>query len=160
LFLQQKNAVFMRLLAFRKRLKQVSFLEGGTHMDQITHSVRRSNWLGIIKQCQERPEGISVRQWLADNSIREKSYYYWLRKFRKEAYEEMQAPPSETQQTEITFAELPVPPKMLTDLIVPDEIQGAVHPAAVIRTGGITIEVSNDISEALLTTILREVPHA
>jgi putative transposase len=129
-------------------------------MDQITHSVRRSNWLGIIKQCQERPEGISVKQWLADNSIREKSYYYWLRKFRKEAYEEMQAPLSETQQTEITFAELPVPAKMLPDRMMPDEIHEAIQPAAVIRTDGITIEVSNGISEALLATILKEVPHA
>jgi putative transposase len=129
-------------------------------MDQITHSVRRSNWLGIIKQCQERPEGISVKQWLADNSIREKSYYYWLRKFRKEAYEEMQTPLSETQQAEITFAELPVPAKMVPDRMVPDEIHRTIQPAAVIRTDGITIEVSNDISEALLVTILREVPHA
>jgi putative transposase len=129
-------------------------------MDQITHSVRRSNWLGIIKQCQERPEGISVRKWLTDNGIREKSYYYWLRKFRKEAYEEMQASLSETQQTEITFAELPVPAKMIPDRMVPDEIHEAIQPAAVIRTDGITIEVSNGISEALLATILREVPHA
>jgi putative transposase len=129
-------------------------------MDQITHSVRRSNWLGIIEQCQQRPEGTSAKQWLADNGIKEKSYYYWLRKFRKEAYEEMQAPLSETQQTEITFAELPVPAKMVPDRIVSDEICGAIRPAAVIRTDGITIEVSNGISAALLSTILREVPHA
>lgn len=29
---------------------------------------------------------MSVRQWLAENDIKEKAYYYWLRKFRKEAY--------------------------------------------------------------------------
>lgn len=54
-------------------------------MDQSTHDVRRTNWLNIIEQCQQRPENMTVKQWLADNGIKEKSYYYWLRKFRKEA---------------------------------------------------------------------------
>jgi putative transposase len=129
-------------------------------MDQITHSVRRSNWLGIIKQCQERPEGITVRQWLSDNGIKEKSYYYWLRKFRKEAYEKMQAVPSETRLTEIEFIELPIPAKSLRGNGSSDEAHGSDKPVAVIRTGGLAIELSNDISEVLLTRILKEVSHA
>ena len=56
-------------------------------MDQSTHDIRRTNWLNIVNQCQERPANVSVRQWLADNGIKEKAYYYWLRKFRKEAYD-------------------------------------------------------------------------
>ena len=52
-------------------------------MDQSTHDIRRTNWLNIVNQCQERPANVSVRQWLADNGIKEKAYYYWLRKFRK-----------------------------------------------------------------------------
>ena len=52
-------------------------------MDQITHDVRSSQWLEIITQCQNRPEGTTAKQWMADNGISEKSYYYWLRKFRK-----------------------------------------------------------------------------
>lgn len=28
-------------------------------MDQLTHTVRRSNWINIIRQCQDRPEGIT-----------------------------------------------------------------------------------------------------
>ena len=58
-------------------------------MDQITHDVRSSQWLEIITQCQNRPEGTTARQWMADNGISEKSYYYWLRKFRKQAYSQM-----------------------------------------------------------------------
>ena len=49
-------------------------------MDQSTHDVRMTNWLNIISQCQNRPAGISAKQWLAENDINEKSYYYWLRK--------------------------------------------------------------------------------
>ena len=61
-------------------------------MDQSTHDVRRANWLNIVNQCKERPANVSIKQWLADNGIKEKAYYYWLRKFRKEAYDKMQIP--------------------------------------------------------------------
>ena len=56
-------------------------------MDQSTHEVRRKQWLSIITECQARPEGsTTVREWLSENNIKEKAYYYWLRKFRKEAF--------------------------------------------------------------------------
>lgn len=70
-------------------------------MDQSTHDIRRTNWLNIVNQCQERPANVSVRQWLADNGIKEKAYYYWLRKFRKEAYDQMQIS-AVTQSTEVS----------------------------------------------------------
>ena len=40
-------------------------------MDQITHDVRSSQWLEIITQCQNRPEGTTAKQWMADNGISE-----------------------------------------------------------------------------------------
>ena len=52
-------------------------------MDQCTHDIRRDNWLGIITECQNCPAGITVRQWLKDNNVKEKAYYYWLRNFGK-----------------------------------------------------------------------------
>ena len=42
-------------------------------MDQLTHTVRRSNWINIIRQCQDRPAGTTAKQWLAENDISEKS---------------------------------------------------------------------------------------
>ena len=38
-------------------------------MDQLTHNVRRSNWINIIRQCQDRPAGTTAKQWLAENDI-------------------------------------------------------------------------------------------
>lgn len=61
-------------------------------MDQSTHDVRRANWLNIITGCQQRPAGVSAKQWLADNGVKEKAYYYWLRKLRREACEQIQFP--------------------------------------------------------------------
>ena len=55
-------------------------------MNKTTHEIRIANWRSIIEQCQARPDGQSAKQWLADNGISEKTYYYWQRKVRQETY--------------------------------------------------------------------------
>lgn len=124
-------------------------------MDQSTHDVRRANWLNIVNQCKERPADVSTKQWLADNGIKEKAYYYWLRKFYKEAYDQMQVRQLPDQQKSL-FAEVPIPidnpSKSMPCTLHSD-------PVAVIRCGSISIEVSNDISEAILNRLLQEVAH-
>ena len=55
-------------------------------MDTCTHKVRLNQWKLIIEQCQSRPDGQTARQWLAENGVLEKTYYYWLRRVRKEVY--------------------------------------------------------------------------
>ena len=82
-------------------------------MDKTTHEVRLANWKSIIEQCQQRPEEQTAKQWMMDHDISEKSYYYWLRKIRKEAYEQMSSInlPATSQEGTVTFAELPVQPQ-------------------------------------------------
>ena len=129
-------------------------------MDQSIHDIRRANWLNIVHQCQERSEGVSAKQWLSDNGVNEKSYYYWLRKFRKETYEHMQPMVAREQTgTDITFAEMTIPEKTVSPCITsPDEPYE--NPVAVIRYNGLTIGISNEISDGLLSRILKEVSHA
>ena len=122
-------------------------------MDQSTYDVRRANWLNIITECQQRPANVSVKQWLADNGVKEKAYYYWLRKFRREACEQIQLPVV-TTQAEVSFAEFHVPAS------VPVNLTSTNHAVAAVRANGITLEVSNDISEPLLRMLLQEVAHA
>ena len=122
-------------------------------MDQSTHDVRRASWLNIITQCQKRPVNVSVKQWLADNGVKEKAYYYWLRKFRREACEQIQLP-AVTTQAEVSFAEFPIPVQ------APVKPEAANNTAAVIRANGMTIEITNDISKPLLCVLLKEVAHA
>lgn len=130
-------------------------------MDQIIHTVRSSKWKDIIFQCQNRPAGMSVKQWMTENQISEKSYYYWQRKFRKVAYEQMNDSlsvlPAVQATSEISFAEIRIkePKKSVSD-IVPETIK----PTAVIKTVTMTIALSNDISDNLLSRILKEVSHA
>ena len=122
-------------------------------MDQSTHNVRRANWLNIITACQQRPVNVSVRQWLADNGVKEKAYYYWLRKFRRETCEQIQLP-AVTASTEVSFAELPIP------ALAPVKPVTASNTVAVISANGITLEISNDISDTLLCMLMQEVAHA
>lgn len=129
-------------------------------MDQITHAVRSSNWKDIIRQCQNRPAGISAKQWMADNQVNEKAYYYWQRKLRKETYNQMNNSsliPALQSNTEVSFAELRIPEPGKTSS---DTIPEIIKPTAVIRTETMTIALSNDISDNLLLKLLREVSHA
>lgn len=132
-------------------------------MDQITHNVRGAQWLEIITKCQQRPEGTTVKQWLSDNGIKDKAYYYWLRKFRKQAYSQMN--PSSTGvsvRNDISFAEVSIPPQR--SAFISKAPEGApveaIRPVAVIKNADVTIALTNDISDSLLSRILQEVSHA
>lgn len=129
-------------------------------MDQTTHTVRNSKWKDIILQCQNRPAEMSAKQWMAENQISEKAYYYWQRKFRKEAFEQMNNSlvlPTVQRNSEVSFAEIRIPePKKL----VSDIIHENIKPTAVIKTAAMTIALSNEISDNLLSRILQKVSHA
>jgi len=130
-------------------------------MDQITHSVRNSKWKDIILQCQNRPAEMSAKQWMTENQISEKSYYYWQRKLRKEAYEHTNNIPAVLpivhENSEVSFAEIRIPESKKP---LSDNIPEAIKPSAVIKTATMTIAVSNDIADDLLSRILREVSRA
>lgn len=126
-------------------------------MDQLTHTVRRSNWINIIRQCQDRPAGTTAKQWLAENDISEKSYYYWLRKIRREVCEQ-EGLQEATNPSALSFVEIPV--KTALDTAPVPTVPTAMTPVAVIRSGRLTLELSNDISESLLCRLLQEVIHA
>ena len=127
-------------------------------MDRITHQVRLANWTKIIEQCNSRPAGTTAKQWLSENGISDKSYYYWLRKIRQEAYagKEMLLPDVNAlpeQQPAVTFAEIPLPERhsSITDTFKAD---------AVIHTGTMVIGISNTISDTLLSRLLEVTHHA
>lgn len=132
-------------------------------MDQITHNVRSAQWLEIVTQCQNRPEGTTVKQWLSDNGIKEKAYYYWLRKFRKQAYAQMHLSSTEVSVgSDISFAEVSIPDQRPTGIpkATEETTVEAIRPVAVIKNTDITIALTNEVSDSLLSRILREVAHA
>lgn len=128
-------------------------------MDQCTHEVRAEYWKGIIKACGQRPAGQSAKSWMDENGICEQSYYHWQRKFRQKAYEEMQknsdAVPAVAEKAEFSFVEIPYyPPAKKNGQMI------SGSPAAVIHTSALRIEITNDISDSLLSLIIREASNA
>ena len=128
-------------------------------MDAFTHEVRLNQWKLIIEQCQSRPDGQTARQWLAENGIQEKTYYYWLRRVRKEVYNLLSdgstsSLPAMQEKGTVTFAEVPMIP------LQNPEIPFSFQPAVVIKTSQATVAVSNEVSDRLLTRLLQEVSNA
>lgn len=127
-------------------------------MDQSTHEVRRDYWFDIVTRCSQRPDGCTVRQSFAESGIKEKAYYYWLRKFRKEALTELKPElPVVSKQEPITFAEIPVG---TTGLKAPATKEFSFKPDAVIRIKDVTMAVSNTISGTLLLELLQGMNNA
>ena len=128
-------------------------------MDQCTHEVRAEYWKKIIKACSQRPAGQSAKKWMDENGICEQSYYHWQRKFRKQAYEQMNENsaivPAATENSEISFVELPYHHSVIKE----QEYEGNIpmeSPVAVIRTASVNIAITNEISDS----VLKEVSHA
>ncbi len=126
-------------------------------MDLITHDVRSRHWGEIIAQCQAKPEGISTKQWLKENGVKEKAYYYWLRKFRKQTYAMIQTDKSSDCNASvegISFYELPAV------LQAEDTKKYKVAPDAVIAINDVRVELFNSASESLIRNILAGTRHA
>lgn len=126
-------------------------------MDKTTHEIRISNWRSIIEQCQARPEGQSAKQWLADNGISEKTYYYWQRRVRQETYalikQDAVSPAIPALDTKsVTFAEIPY-------AAAPDNLQ-PFAPDVVIRKGQTVLELSNSVSDRILEKIMEAMSNA
>lgn len=94
---------------------------------------------------------------IIENDISEKSYYYWLRKIRREVCEQ-EGLQEDTNPSALSFVEIPV--KTALDTTPVPTVPAAMTPVAVIRSGRLTLELSNDISESLLCRLLQEVLHA
>ena len=140
-------------------------------MDHTTTEVRLASWRTVIEQCQQRPEGMTIKQWLQDNNIKRDQYFYYQRRLRQAAFAEAEARgshlPAVRQASEVAFAELPSETvsaacasasETLEDN--PLTVDTGFRPDAVVRTDAGTIEFSNTVSEPLLRNLLEVMCHA
>ena len=127
-------------------------------MDRSTYEVRLAYWTEIVKTANNRPEGQSVRAWLKENNISKDQYYYWHRKVRDEAYQTInkQLPSARPlDNRDIAFVEFPV-----TDICDINNNDPEYKPDAVIKKEGLLLELSNSISERLLSACLEVISRA
>ena len=103
-------------------------------MDEIAlvkNQVQKAEWAARIQQCRE--SGLTVSEWCRQNSINPKTYYYHLRKIRKEICEQ-----------------IPVP------VITVPEMNSTVK----LKVGDITAEIPEGISEQMMTSLIRAMRNA
>jgi len=124
-------------------------------MDQITHEMRLKNWEHVVEECNRRPEGVTVKQWLSENGINVKVYYYWLRRVRQAAYDQMKLEQSGelavTSDRRVSYAEI---------TLTGNTSSGpAMHPVAVISSGNLSIDISENASEEFLMKLMRAIKY-
>ena len=79
-------------------------------MNQLTiasHNHKIQMWINRIQECRTSSQRVS--DWCADNNISIKSYYYWMRKMKSEAFEALPAKRKSrmlTEKTDTAFAEV------------------------------------------------------
>ena len=103
-------------------------------MDEISivkKQVQKAEWAERIQRCSE--SGLTVSEWCRQNSINPKTYYYHLRKIRKEICEQ-----------------IPVPV-----MTVPEGSHSVK-----ISIGEVTAEIPECISEKTMTTLIRAMRNA
>ena len=126
-------------------------------MDKNVQDVRRAGWFDIVTACQARPDGMSAKRWLAENGIKEKAYYYWQSKFRREACAKLL--PSESKQLTVkndpSFVEIPL--RDTSPLYRADQ---SFNPDAVIRRGDLVIALSNSCEGSLISAIMEGINNA
>ena len=131
------------------------FYKGVVPMDKITHQVRAEHWTKIMNECIN--SGMPKTAWCRANGVSEKQFFYWQRILRREAFGNSQnasllgivgpdlALVPATQRT-VSFTEIKLPSS-------PQNTAPVFHPDLVIRKGDIVLEISNSVSDALLSRI-------
>ena len=125
-------------------------------MDKITHEARLDNWKHIVEECCNRPQGVTVKQWVANNEINEKVYYYWLRRVRQAAYDQMKSEQTGeltvSPNNRVSYAEITLTGNTSSGQFM--------HPVAVLSAGNISIDISEQASEEFLIKLMRAMKYA
>ena len=97
----------------------------------VKKQVIEAEWSEKVRRCRE--SGLTVAEWCRENGINLKTYYYHLRKIRKEICEQ-----------------IPVPV-----MTVPEESHNVK-----VNIGDITAEIPEGISEQMMTSLIRAMRNA
>lgn len=116
----------------------------------VAQQTRLREWAEQIRECNNRPHGMTVDDWCQNRGITKANYYWRLRKVREELLKVADPAPA--------FVELknPAPETMLI------ESNTSVQPniVAVIKTAGWSMEITDQASGTFLNTLIGAMNHA
>ena len=118
-----------------------------SHTSLVAQQTRLSEWAEMIRNCQNRPQGMTIDEWCQMHDITKASYYWRLRKVREAVLET-------AKQTQ-TFVEVPSPVIHQVNMTSEHKI------AAVIRgRNHLTLEITEQASASFLKTLLGVISNA
>lgn len=118
---------------------------------EIAEEYRMSHWAGIMRERKE--SGQSIRAYCRQAGIHENVYYYWQKKLREAAYEELAErealQPVAPEGWALCSAEAKVPAVLEKgETVPPDQIT--------VEVNGLRIAAGSDYPVEKLTLLLRE----
>ena len=116
----------------------------------VAQQTRLNQWAEQIRECNNRPQGMTVDDWCLQNGIKRTNYYWRLRKVR-----EALLTAAETT-TNATFVELKEPE------VVPVKTKEDSTPkiVAIVRTNQCSIEITDQASSTFLNHLIGAMNHA
>ena len=128
-----------------------------TQTSLMAQQIRIQQWAEQIRECQNRPKGMDVETWCAQNNLTKANYYYRLRRVREVCLEQIQA--SEMP----TFVELPIPDnkEVCAEPVMETRFKEKATPVLRIKNdSGLCVEVFSDISPTQLRQVIEAMDHA
>lgn len=119
----------------------------------VAQQTRLNQWAQQIRECNNRPSGMTVDEWCSANGLTKANYYWRLRKVREALLTVTESAP--------TFVELKEPEPELehaVSIVPKDENSSKV--AAVIKKNSYSIEITNQASASFLQNLLEAMNHA
>ena len=113
----------------------------------VAKQCRIQSWAMQIKDCQNRPEDMTIDEWCVQNNLTKANYYYRLKCVRQACLDSI--------DSEQAFIELPVPEmKAISECTISSSV-------AVIRgVNGISIEIQQNASAEFLKNLIGALSHA
>ncbi|MCQ2452883.1 MAG: hypothetical protein MJ075_07125 [Oscillospiraceae bacterium] len=118
-------------------------------MEQYVQEIRIKQWCELIKAANN--SGIPRMQWLRENGISKDAFYYWQRKVQRYYAEQNGLVPEAATTKRVSLVEVP-----LAQASTPQ----AMSPAAIIRLGSITIELSANAPAEFMESMGRMIHNA
>ena len=141
----------------------------GKKIDKVNAIVSTNDglreWAARIKDCQNRPTGMSITDWCKNQGIKESKYYYWFYRVKKVCPEVVQGEMpiqqetivqselSEAVQGETSIRQvIPLQPVLLRQQ---EQDEGTPQQGVDISVKGLTIHVTESTSMSLLVEVPR-----
>ncbi len=118
----------------------------------VAQQTRLNQWAEQIRECNNRPQGMTIDDWCLENGITRANYYWRLRRVR-----EALLTVAETTSNS-TFVELKEP--KATPIPIETEEGSLPKIVAVIRTNQYSVEITGQASSTFLNNLIGAISHA